>query len=249
MEKLHSKPLIGIVGDPGAGKTRLAATAPFPYFLDTEGGAASAVPAERIKRFNTDASILPDLKTELTRLKGLKYDPKERVIDIDFPVGCVVIDTLDAVQQVYKYTVLKPMNWGGNAMAMWGRLLDDLVPIIYLIKSLPVPVIVVTHSHSVEPLYKGDNLRRAGWKGLAFQGQLEDQIMRWFDYVLHLMVIEEGERICYTQPTTVQDYKITAKDRHGLYRSLGKLFFPIKADKDGYPETKAITTIFDSHVW
>lgn len=253
MEEMNSKPLIGICGSPGAGKTRLAATAPEPYFLDVEDGASSAVPKERIKVFETDKNIISSLSTQLVALKACKYFPKDRRLDVNgVSVMSVVVDSLDAVQQIHKYMVLGEEFKQWDQRKAWGKLLDAMVPVVFLMKSLPVPVIVVAHVHTSEPTYNSDNtVRKYGWKGLAFQGQLEDQIMRWFSYVLHLMVVEEGKRRCYTQETFVQDYRITAKDRHNLFKTLGsgKNHFMVTADENGYPQTKAIATIFEQHKW
>lgn len=242
-----SKPLIGIVGGPGIGKTRLSATAPDGFCLDIEDGAASAFPPNRVQKFEVNENILVQLNDHLTAFKSLPYDKETRTLDKQgLPVKYVTVDSLDAIQQIHKYMKLKNEFSAYDARAAWGKLLDAMVPTVYLMQSVPVPVVVISHVHSVEPVYKGENVRKYGWKGLAFQGQLEDQIMRWFSYVLHLTMGEDGKRKCYTQPVIYQDYVLSAKDRNGLFP---RTSFEIKADENGYPETKAITTIFERHTW
>jgi hypothetical protein len=248
---VNEKPTIAIIGDPGAGKTRLASLYPDAYFLDAEGGAASAVPPERRKSFEIGKTLLQELKVNLAHLIALKYENKRILLD-GMPIGAVVIDSLDAIQQVYKYENLLE---GGTKIwreprQMWGKLLDDMIPLVFLTKKLKVPTIWIAHVKTEDPVYNYEQLRKPGWRGIAAQGALEDQIMRWFDYVLHLYVEEDYKRTCITQPTIYRDYKITAKDRHYTFSSLGKNRFPIAVDDaTGFPVTKVLQVIYDRHVY
>jgi hypothetical protein len=194
---VNEKPTIAIIGDPGAGKTRLATLYPDVYFLDAEGGAGSAVPPERRKGFEIGPQLLAEIKTQIAYLKTLPYKDRRILLD-GMPIGAVVIDSLDAIQQVYKYESLLEegkKTWR-EPRQMWGKLLDDMIPLVYMAKKLPVPTIWIGHVKVEEPVYNYEQLRKPGWRGIAAQGALEDQIMRWFDYVLHLYVEKDFKRTC-----------------------------------------------------
>lgn len=244
-------PTIAIIGDPGAGKTRLATLYPDVYFLDAEGGAGSAVPPERRKGFAIGPNLLSEIKTQLAYLKTLPYKDKRITIN-DMPVGAVVIDSLDAIQQVYKYETLLEegrKNWK-EPRQMWGKLLDDMIPLVYMAKKLPIPTIWIAHVKSEEPVYNYDQLRKPGWRGIAAQGALEEQILRWFDYVLHLYIEKDFKRTCICQPTVYNDYHITAKDRHYTFKMIGKTLFSIGVNEEtGFPISKVMQVIYDRHVY
>lgn len=246
-------PTICILGDAGAGKTRLSATFPDAFLLDLEEGGGSAYDNDHRTIFRISSEMLRYLNATLDDMHNCTYENK-RLVWGKIPVGAVVIDSIDALQQVHKYMSLNPDNpkYKYNPRGLWGDLLDDLTLLVFKVKALPVPTIFIAHNKIVEPvLDNAGNFKKDGFKALATQGSIEEQMKRWFDYILHLTVVEENKRICFTQPTIYQHYKITAKDRHNLFKTLldGKESFPVAVDENGYPVTKAMTTIYESHIY
>lgn len=248
LSPVQEKPTICIVGDPGAGKTRLASLWPNAYFLDAEGGAASAVSPEYRSSFEVGPNLLGELTKVVNAFTNCPYQDK-RILYKDQPIGALVIDSLDAIQQVHKYTNLMTKAWK-EPRQMWGKLLDDIMPFVYLTRKLPIPIIWIAHVHIEEPVYQYENLRKPGFRGIATQGALEDQIKRWFDYILHIVVEEDYKRVCIVQPTVYKDYRISAaKDRHNTFQFLGRNYFSLAVDEHGFPVTKAMETIYNRHVY
>ncbi|MDD1750454.1 MAG: ATP-binding protein [Methanothrix sp.] len=253
LEPVYEKPTLCIVGDPGAGKTRLASLWPDPYFLDTEGGAGSAVPKERRVGFDVSGDMVAQVKKKVQELAALPYHDR-RIFLNDMPIGGVVIDTLDAAQQVHKYmSLLKGGTYSfREPRQMWGKLLDDFILLVFETKKIPVPVIWVAHAKIEEPIYDIDGgIKRNGWRGIAVQGSIEEQIVRWFDYCLHIIIEEDFARKCLTQPTIYKGYRIlSAKDRHDTFKTIGKRSFTISVDEaTGFPVTQALQVIYDRHIY
>ena len=68
-----------IMGEPGAGKTRLSATFPAPFFLDLESGSHSARPdgVNRVE-IETDAGAVATVREVIKRLKDSPFDKETR---------------------------------------------------------------------------------------------------------------------------------------------------------------------------
>jgi hypothetical protein len=95
-----------------------------------------------------------------------------------------------------------------------------------------------------------DDVKKKGWRGIAAQGSLEEQILRWFDYALHIFIEEDYQRRVITQPTIYNNYRITAKDRHYTFRLLGKGNFPLQFDEEtGFSKTQCLQVIYDRHIY
>jgi len=105
---------MALVGGPGKGKTRFAATAKNPYFLNAEGGlmsiAAQQIPYTTIESTSQLLEIMTFLSTH-----GRQGAKDVMGIEID----TVVIDTFDEIQRILirerldatRQTELKPGDW------------------------------------------------------------------------------------------------------------------------------------------
>jgi hypothetical protein len=261
---LEGAPWILVAGVKGAGKTRLVATGPEPYCLDTEPpGSASAYPPERRKAFTSDVHIYEKVHAEIQAL--MKAKKVERGIEYNgLRIGCLVIDTFDTLQKFLiarflqskrKPNWVKPDQIWAPAVEQrdWGTLLNYQAPLIADLKTLPIPVMFVAHSKISEPLYKGygdePSLIKQGYIGLAIQGSIEDWIVNLCDYILHIVIQEDGKRKVYTQPTVFQDARILAADRHNLFRNEGQNItsFELTVDANGVPTRKVLQYICDHH--
>lgn len=248
---LNGIPTICIVGDPGAGKTRLAALYPDALCLDIEKGGASAFRDTHRYAYEIGPDLLRVLRADIKKFIALPYKDKR----YDFkgiPVGALVIDSLDALQQVYKVETLLQggTKYYREPRQMWGKLLDDLIPLVFDTKKLKVPVIWVAHVKSYDPIFENGVLKSPGWRGIATQGAIAEQIMRWFDYCLHIYVEQDSRRKCFVQPTIYDHYRLhAAKDRHNVFTSIGKGSFIIEADENGFPKSNAMQLIYETHTY
>lgn len=270
-KKIKGAPWTMILGEKGAGKTRTAATIANAFCLDTEPpGAASAYPDDYRKEFSFEASMYHDVAAFVKSLKGAKRI--DRGIQIEGKdVSCLVLDTFDTVQNVLisRFLEQKPTpNWAKNKMAQpggyiwspymeqrdWGVILNYQRPLFNDLKSLNIPVVIVCHSAETEPVYEGfgENLTRkkTGKRYPAISGSIERYISNLCDYILHIVVIENGERKMYTQPTIDEnDYAITAADRHRLFKNEKNDWtsFKLTVGSDGYPTRRIVEFICGNH--
>ena len=117
-------------------------------------------------------------------------------------------------------------------------LLDGIMPIILEGKKLPIPQVYLAHVKIEDPLYETNGEpKKPGYRAIAAQGSHEDQMKRWFDHILHIMVSEDQKHTIFIQPTIYKNYRITAKDRHQTFASLGNGRFTLMLGKNGYPDT------------
>jgi hypothetical protein len=205
-----------IMGEPGAGKTRLAATFPAPFFIDLENGANSARPGG-VNRINveTDQGAIGSVRSVIQRLGQSEFDASKRRLmfqpapDVEpLPVGTLVIDSIDAIQQTVKmFRILR----GRTKMKLedWDTLLNEMQPMALEWGALPIHVVVVAHTKRTE--------KEEGISGMDFsvQGSLRSHMPRWFDYILHIATEADSKRTLITQPTIYREHRYTAKDRHG----------------------------------
>ncbi len=248
MEKIKGVPTICICGDPGAGKTRLASRWEDAYILDIEGGGGSAFRDSYRTVYDIGPQLLAQVRDSVKKILELPYADHAYLKPSGKRVCAVVLDSLDALQQVYKVeTLLK----GGTFVfreprQMWGKLLDDMMPLVYDTKKLKVPVIWIAHVKTVDPIFEGSMVKHYGWRGIATQGAIAEQIMRWFDYCFHIYVEANYTRKVFVQPTIYDNYRLhAAKDRHSIYA--GRTSFVVDVDKDGFPKTTLLKEIEDAH--
>lgn len=236
---MNSTPFIAILGESGVGKTRLAATAPYPLFLDTEGGALSArkdFDPERIIVIPSDKSAVSTLTRHITAIKSTPVDDEGYIQYNGVQVGCLVVDTVDTFQQILKY-----QNVMGSKPFMdqpaWGKLLDVLTPIVFDLKAIPIPVIMVSHTSTIDP-EAGSNQK--GIKTWAIQGSLRAHMPAWFDVVLHVVWGKDGERWVVTNRVFRDGYEVYAKDRHTIFE---EKWYKIESDT-GYPTADVLEKIW-----
>ncbi len=233
-----------IIGEPGTGKTRLAGTFPNPLFLDLERGAATAQPGG-VHRLviPTSNRTLDELGMVIDRLNKLPCE--DGVINFPIkngpviPVQTLVIDTLDVVQQAAKmFDILR----GRTRMERndWDVLLNLMQPLVLKWNSLPINVVVIAHTKTID----GEG-RKPGVRGFGVQGSLRTQLPGWFSVIMHLVAGPDGKRFVVTQPMISKGFRYVAKDRHGILADLADEYGIIKvpANEAGYPNDTIAQTI------
>jgi len=230
-----------ILGEPGAGKSRLAATFPDPLFADLENGAGTAQPG------GVNRLVIPTDRNALQATRRIVQDLAKapcadgaicyQVDGTNLKVGTLVIDSIDALQQPVKmFEVLK----GRTRMERndWDTLLNLLQPVVLEWHALPIHVVVIAHTKRTD----GEE-GKPGSMDFGVQGSLKGQMPRWFDYILHLVAGPDGKRFVVTQPTISKGYRYLAKDRHNRLSALGRSGIIDLPAKDGYPDDLIARTI------
>jgi hypothetical protein len=235
-----------IVGEQGMGKTRLAGTFPEPLYLDCENGAATArkggvnriiVPTDRDVLKNARALIDAVGSSKLVGPATVEFKPKGA--DAPIRVSTLVLDTLDAVQQPVKATILR----GRTKMQRddWDALGNLVTPLLYDGNALPIHWAIICHVKRMTP--EGEN--KPEFLGLAVQGSLRDKLPGWFSEILHITSGVDGKRYVMTQPIVSKNVRYMAKDRHRrlvkLANSAGIIELP--CDEDGYPSSEIANAI------
>jgi len=228
------------MGEPGTGKTRLAATFPDPFFLDLEpDGATTALPGgvNRIE-IPTDSSTLSNVRKAIQSLANSKFEDGRLLYQTsagEISVGTLVIDSIDALQRaVASFEILK----GRTKMEMqdWGVLLEKMSPLVLEWSALSIGVVVVSHVKIKESDDKADKVRDAV---LAVRGALKDEMPRWFSHILHIVSGPDAKRVVITQPLIRRGFRYLAKDRHnslaGISDQRGVVSLPAE---DGYPSSE-----------
>lgn len=231
---------ICILGEPGVGKTRLAASFEDSYIIDLENGAASTG--------RPRYSILPSvnarnqLQSELKKIKTYEKDKDGALLHPKgFRIGTVVVDSIDAVQEFEKYYGILKGSRPKMKIQDWDTLYNVVFPVVLDWSALPVHVVVVAH------VKQEDGESSVGVKGFSLQGAFKNRMPRWFDYIIHLVAGPEGKRYAITHPMINKGYKYTAKDRHGTLDSLktsGVINIPAE---DGFPSTDIAKAIINAH--
>lgn len=228
-----------ILGRPGVGKTRLAGTFPAPFFLQLEpDGCTTAfpgIPDEAILDIPMGPNSLPTLESALDQL--LRYKPDENgLIELKngYKAGTVVLDSIDAIQQIvadFDPALRNRMKWSYDE---WGILLKKVRPINTKFQALPVHGVMVAHTRT----HESQDGNKPGVMTLSVQGALGRELPRWFSCIMHIVEGARMKREVCVQPTIYNNYRVEAKDRHNLLKSLvnknGVIELP--ADDDGYPE-------------
>lgn len=235
-----------IIGEPGVGKTQMAALFPNPLFIETEKGAGS-VKAWRLN-VDPDERCLGDVRDIFKNVKSAEKVktsvPGEDHILYDFgakgkqKIQAAVLDTFDTVQFTQKRKLLgsrTKMEWED-----WGNLLELCAPLLEDIGVCPIHVVVTAHAKDEAP-YRDQKTNKwmPGSLGLDLQGAIAAKLPSWFDYILFLAAGDDGDRYVIWQPGVYkhheQPYKYLAKDRHHTFDSLKTNGAPFSA----YPWDKA----------
>jgi hypothetical protein len=272
MDKLNIKgaPWIMILGPKGAGKTRLSATFPQTLCLDTEApGAASAFPDEYRISFAPTTGMYKEVVDVVSKISKEHKKGDRCIIWKELPISAISIDTFDTLQKflLSRYlsgsNKIKRPNWikadeiwaPKMEIQDWGMILNYQAPLIADLKTLPIPVIWVCHTKTVNPLYEGRgenyHCKMKGSRSPDVSGSIEGWIVNLCDYVLNITIGENNTRKVYTLPTIVDDYEITAADRHRLFKNEEQNMssFDMPVGPDGFPQRKVIQYITDNHVY
>ena len=238
-----SRARVCILGEPGSGKTRLAATFPDSFFIDLENGAGTARPGG-VPRLviPTDAAALRNVRAAVQTLARAKFE-NDRIVytpagtETPLTIGTLVIDSLDAIQQPVKmFEVLKvrTMMERGD----WDTLLNMLQPLVLEWNALPIHVVVIAHTKRID----GEE-GKPGSMDFGVQGALRAQMPRWFDYILHIATGPDGKRTVVTQPMIHKGHRYLAKDRHDGLRDLSRGGLIDLPGTNGYPDSRIANTI------
>jgi phage nucleotide-binding protein len=188
---------IGIYGDPGVGKTSLAATAPRPLFLNCEAGDV----ALRNKDIDVirvdDFSMMPMIMTWLEENAGKP----------DF-YQTVVIDSLTELSKRAMDNVLKAENRDMPHQADWGRSSEYVRRVVRKTRDLPIHTVYVLGS-----IFKEDAATGISEHMPNLPGKLAPEVAGYFDILGFLTMVrvspkEYGRRLM-VQPSP----KWRAKDR------------------------------------
>lgn len=266
-QTIGGAPWIMVLGAKGVGKTRLTSTMPELYCLDTEPpGAASAYPDDHRKAFQFNSDMYGTVEATVENL--LKNTVKEGRVrkGKDIEISGVTMDTFDTLQKVlvtkYLEQKRKP-NYikAGEIWAPkmeqndWGTILKYQAPLIFKLKELEIPVVWVCHSKISDPLYQGwgdqATLRKRGRMDMDVSGSIQNWIENLCDYILHIVINDDGSRAVITQPSVWQDSDVKAADRHNLFKNKDRdwTMFNLPVDENGFPKRQVIDFICKNHVY
>ncbi len=227
---------VGILGQPGVGKSRLAATFFKPFFIDLEpDGATSALP-DGVHRavIPMSPTTMEDVIKVIRSIKAV--EPEDGVIDYKtaegthVEIGTLVIDTLNVIQRsLQTFKILK----GRNVMERrdWGRLLEEMQKLVLEWAGLPIDVVIVCHSK----VRSDDDGKKITIADFAVRGGLRDELPGWFSNILHVTAGADGKRSVITQPGIFKGTRYVAKDRHGKLSDLAKHGVAPLTGENGYP--------------
>lgn len=227
---------VGILGLPGVGKTRLAATFYKPLFIDLEPDGARTALDDGVHR--AVVSMSPTTVADTIKLiQALKKAPEnDRVVEFKLgeniiEVGTLVIDTLNVIQRsLQTFKILR----GRSVMERrdWGVLLEEMQKLVLEWAGLPVDVVIVCHAKSRE-----DEGKKINVVDFAVRGGLRDELPGWFSNIIHITAGKDGRRFVVSQPGVYNNTRFVAKDRHGVLVSLRdeKTKLIEITSEDGYP--------------
>jgi AAA domain len=249
-----------IIGDPGMGKTVLAATAPKPLFVDCEGGMLSI-------RNRSDIDVITLLPDEETKEKSLSWAKSaittlKKIYDMlalgGHPYETVVIDSLSELSKIVMISILEDVmasSAGANrdpdvpAIRDWGKLREQMGRIVRSFRNLPINTVFTSLVSEINPYIedsKGNISANPNSKlGPALAGKMAEEIPGYLD-VVGFMYVEESIKPGSNPPLKqrmrkllVQPYgKVLAKDRSD---ALGQTIECPQGEKDTL--TKVFATI------
>lgn len=206
-----------VAGQPGAGKTRFAATFPNPLFANAHGGLTSL--ADRQVNYvdltgESDALVLKLL---------LEGTPEEREARLGFPVDTLVIDTLDEFQRILLAERLMNEKRAETNAGDYGWLGQRMHTIFESLIQLEVNLVVITHLKDVSDGVSGQLYVKPG-----LAGAFTDQVHQYMDFSLlmqsrfwseptdsNLMINGQPVAVGFPEPQTSMRYLRTYSD--GIY--------------------------------
>lgn len=198
-----------VYGEPGAGKTVLAASADdIPEFrkvliLDVEGGTMSIdrrFPNVSVVRL-TDFTKMNDIYDELWRSKTHGY-------------GCVVLDSLSEMQKLSMASIMYGETYRNPevdpdipSMRNWGKNTNQIRRLVRQFRDLPIPTIFTALVSEEKDERTGRLLRKP-----ALSGKLASEVAGFFDIVGFLYIKEtQGQQTRFMLTGGAEG--VVAKDR------------------------------------
>lgn len=237
--------MIMLVGDPGAGKTLTASTAPAPIFIDVEDrashtGCPRAVPSTH------DHNGYREIVQFIKMLKGLIPD-KDGFCHVNMgdevvKAKTVILDTVDHLQMIY--WTAKSDNW--NKLGSYGDMKDEFVKDLLLpLLSISMNVIVVCHAKRIaegeEHERKKGEKARIPTLGLSLAGSIRDILPGYFDNIIYLINDSQtGTSKIITNKGIHDNTFIPAKDTLNVFKGAT---FPVTFE-NGKP-VRVMREVFD----
>lgn len=209
ISRLTRFPTIVIFGPSGAGKTKLAAGAPLPHFMDSNKGVLTldGIPELRHVRGN-DVNSMDDLDELLDHFLGKRKPDFRRVFKSS------ILDHFDDIQAIVKEAIglraaakddrIDPDELEGKK---WDTLNTKLVRYLRKFKRV----------RTVKILICGEKEGKDGRMIPALQGRLGTGLPYFADHIMYLRLGPKNRRILYLKPTS----EVYAKTRsHWLPKEL-----------------------------
>jgi hypothetical protein len=232
-----------ILGDSGGGKTKLASEMPGAFFFDVEGG-AHHTGCDRVtfpKEAGSYNLILSGLE-EIARLEqqedGLLHW-KPRGAPKECAIGTVVIDSLDALQEIVGMTITK------RGMQYWGEMLKKMQEVANKALCCNCHVVFVAHTgqrSSLSDTEKQQQKPDVPRMNLDLGGKIRNRLPSWVDLALHVVVELDGTRKVLTKPQIIDGRSFYAKDRYNFYN--GRTF-TINFNREGHISDGILKPILD----
>jgi len=244
---------VGVVGDPGSGKTQLCGTIPHAFFIDADDGASN------INRpsvtFPYNARGYEEIKQLVQAMVRLQPDENNMltVPGTSYKFRTLVIDTLNLVQQRLAISIPPERN----TMRWYGKLLKTLVDdIITPTKQINANVVLIMHSAKEETeslkLESRGEVKERELDGtlslpsmkISLAGSISKLLPGLFDATAYIALTQTGKRLIITQPRQIGTRYISgdvAKDRYYLFggRDIEWTFV------NGKPNTDVFAKIFE----
>ena len=238
-------PKILIYGPPGTGKTAFAMTAgASAQLLDLDKGwttARSLKDAFTARRQEVDvlgfyeddpkkALAFVRCKTKLMEIAELCYQGK-------YPFKVLVVDSLTALSEFALRFIMG--NSGGiyypatgalrpPEIQHWGLAISEVSNFLLILRSLPIAVVLIAHSHRDQMVEAGGN-KQDIIEVAVFGKNLPSKVPAYFDEVLFSKVVEEGggkrDFVLQTQPTSIVQARTRSQipDRYSMRGGLPSL--------------------------
>jgi len=230
-----------LMGDSGAGKTKLASMMPNAFFFDIEGG-AHHTGCDRItfdkagSSYNTLLALLKEVARLSVASDGLLHW-KPRDAPHEFTIGTLVLDSLDELQGVIDKTI------NATRFDYWREMLEKMHEIVDTARCCNCHVVLVAHTRVYEPTEEEKKKYNAvPLVSLALQGQIRNLVPNWVDVSLNLVVEPDGTKRLITQQGLINGKSYYAKDRYHLFK--GNTFV-ITFDQNGQIKGDILKHILD----
>lgn len=169
----HIKALIA--GAPGAGKTLISSTFPYPIYASAEGGLMS-VARRKVKFVNVQNT------GQLKELRGLlSQDAGVREGMFGQPIQTLVVDTIDEIQRLFVRERLDAKRKESFDQQDWGWLGEQMRSMLRGLRNLDMNVVFTCHIKEVTDQVSGQVFIKP-----ALQGAVGDEIAQYMDLAVLL---------------------------------------------------------------